>query len=205
MSKSPEMAQKILQARENDVVHLLLCDAIFQFQTWRSNHSHAHLEQPVGSHMMFQEELAAIRQQTWRARCDMCVAGHLRHPTSKEFLQKGTQILTTSRIMKEQLDRLRCKHDHTHTPVAGQVVVPEVGRVNLSQFTELYTRIFAQKVLRCMQCSERVGETVPAGEFALASSSNDPEPKRRKISEKRPPTEADLQIQKEQQIQKAVH
>ena len=86
MSKSPEMAQKILQARENDVVHLLLCDAIFQFQTWRSNHSHAHLEQPVGSHMMFQEELAAIRQQTWRARCDMCVAGHLRHPTSQEFL-----------------------------------------------------------------------------------------------------------------------
>ena len=85
MSKSHEMAQKILQARENDVVHLLLCDAIFQFQTRRSNYSHAHLEQPVGSHMMFQEELAAIRQQTWRARCDMCVAGHLRHPTSQEW------------------------------------------------------------------------------------------------------------------------
>ena len=52
MSKSPEMAQRILQARENDVVHLLLCDALFQFQTWRSKNSHAHLEQPVGSHMM---------------------------------------------------------------------------------------------------------------------------------------------------------
>ena len=44
MSKSPEMAQRILQARENDVVHLLLCDALFQFQTWRSKNSHAHLE-----------------------------------------------------------------------------------------------------------------------------------------------------------------
>ena len=204
MSKSPELAQRILQARENDVVHLLLCDALFQFQTWRSNNSHAHLEQPVGSHMMFQEELAAIRQQTWRARCDMCTAGRLRHPISHEFLQKGTQVLTTSYIMKEQLDRLRCQHDHVHVPVAGQVVLPEVGRVNLSQFTELYTRTFAQKVLRCMQCSERLDEPAPAGESALTSSSNDPEPKGQKISEKRPPTEADLRVQKEQQVQKII-
>ena len=54
------MALKIPQARQDDQVHLLLCDAVFQYQLWRSPQSHAHLEQPKGSQMLFQEELAAI-------------------------------------------------------------------------------------------------------------------------------------------------
>ena len=63
MSKTPELARKIMESRQDEQVHLLLCDAVFQFQMWRSPQSHAHLEQPDGSHMLYQEELAAILEQ----------------------------------------------------------------------------------------------------------------------------------------------
>lgn len=60
MSKSPELARKVLEAREDDQVHLLLCDALYQFQVWRNSECHFHLEQPQGSEMIAQEELASI-------------------------------------------------------------------------------------------------------------------------------------------------
>lgn len=72
MQKSPETAAKIIQDRRDDQIHLQLCDAIFEFQTLRHSSSHVHLEQPVGSEMLYQEEMERIMSQTWTARCDMC-------------------------------------------------------------------------------------------------------------------------------------
>ena len=196
--KNNETAAKIMQDRESERVHLLLCDAIFQFQTWRSSQSHAHLEQPVGSLMVFQEELHAVSQQTYRAQCDMCTAGQLKHPITHEYLKKATQILTTSRIMKEQLDRLHCQNQHEHTHIAGQVKLPGSGRVNLSQYTELYTRVFARKVVRCLQCSQQISESSHPSEAIFSSSTEaDPEPKRRKLTGKQEPSEAYVHLDME--------
>ena len=137
--KTQELANRIMTARQEDQVHLLLCDALFQFQTCRSHLCHAHLEQPVGSQMLYQEELAAVLDQSWIGRCDMCTAGRLRHPQTQNYLQKGTQILTTSEVMHRQVTNLRCTRDHVHDHVEGSCIAPQLGRINVSQYTELYT------------------------------------------------------------------
>ena len=124
MSKSPEAAQKVFTARAADQVHLLLCDALFQFQLWRSPQSHAHLEQPRGSQMIYQEELQVILDHAMIAQCDMCLAGQLKHPVSGKLIQKGTQIITTSRIMHRQIDVLRCTHNHEHDTVCDHFNTP---------------------------------------------------------------------------------
>ena len=79
-----------MQAREDDLVHLLLCSAIFELQTERGPSFHFHLEQPVGSDMLYEEPLQIILDHTLMiARCDMCVAGRLTHPESKKVHAKG--------------------------------------------------------------------------------------------------------------------
>ena len=192
MSKSPEMAQKVFEARAADQVHLLLCDALFQFQMWRSPQSHAHLEQPKGSQMIYQEELQAILDRALIAHCDMCRAGRLKHPVSGKLIQKGTQVITTSRIMHRQLNMLRCDHTHEHDTVAGSFRHPHLGRINVSQYTELYTRAFASRISRCLQCISQVRETsVPETEPAFvqqsSESSGTPIAKRQKILGKQMP------------------
>ena len=112
--KSPELAQRIIQDRQDDCVHLLLCDALFQFQQWRNPECHAHLEQPDGSQMVHQEELKAVLNQVFRAKCDMCVAGQLKNPFTGEHLRKSTQVLTTSKLMFDMLQHHRCTHNHQH-------------------------------------------------------------------------------------------
>ena len=192
MSKSPETAQRIFQAREDDRVHLLLCDAVFQFQMWRSPQCHVHLEQPQGSQMIYQEEMSAIVNHGWIAVCDMCRAGQLKHPISGKLLKKGTQIITTSQIMKQVSGALRCSRDHEHDSVEGSFHHPDFGRVNVSQYTELYTRVFARKVARCLQCIGQIRERHATDqEDALTSHEPDsfetPEPKRQKILGKQNP------------------
>ena len=192
MSKSPETAQRIFQAREDDRVHLLLCDALFQFQLWRSQQCHVHLEQPQGSQMIYQEEMSAIVNHGWRAVCDMCRAGQLKHPISGKLLKKGTQIITTSQIMKQVIESMRCSRDHEHDSVEGSFHHPDLGRMNVSQYTELYTRVFARKVARCLQCIGQIREKHASGqEDALTGHEPDsletPEPKRQKILGKQNP------------------
>ena len=80
---------------------------------------HFHLEQPIGSDMLFQEPLQMIIDNTFRVRCDLCTAGSLKHPTIDAYLQKGLQILTTSEIMSRGLQPFVCQKRHQHVPVAG--------------------------------------------------------------------------------------
>ena len=154
--KSQELAQKIMSERQDDQVHLMLCDALFGFQK-RHDTCHAHLEQPAGSQMLFQEELENIVAESWLARCDMCTAGKLKHPITGNPIQKGTQILTSSEIMHRFLEGLKCSRSHVHDHVEGSFKSSQ-GRQNVSAYTELYTRAFGQKVARCIQCSIRVKE-----------------------------------------------
>ena len=187
MHKSIQNAQKVIQAREDDRVHLLLCDALFQYQQWRN--CHAHLEQPVGSQMLHQDEMHRLVQTTLRARCDMCVAGQLRHPDTGKLLQKGTQILTTSKIMKDTIDKLRCDHSHPHDHVQGQYKNPQGQRANVSSYTELYTRVFAKRLcnamLLCQQSQEHVC-MLPEVACTLDETTEE-NSKRRRIGDKQPP------------------
>ena len=193
MCRSISSAQKVIQAREEDSIHLLLCDALFLFQQWRSPHCHAHLEQPEGSQMIHREELSTILATTDTARCDMCVAGQLRNPETGEFLKKGTQVLTTSAILSRALGQLRCTRDHIHCPVAGSYKDKSGKRQPLAQFTELYTRVFARKTIRMMQCSAQVCEPhfqnlankEELHEAHAAETTEDN--KRRRIGDKQPP------------------
>ena len=208
MSKTPELAQRILQDRREDLVHLLLCDALFQFQQWRHPECHAHLEQPDGSHMIYQSELKAVVEQTFRAKCDMCVAGQLRNPMTGELLRKRTQVLTTSRSMCDMLNYYRCPQEHKHGSIEGTIVTKQFGRLNLSQYTELYTRQFAQRLARCMLSgAQRSEKHDPPDDFVLTGTTPDlaePEFKRRRMDEKQPPSIAYQKLEKEQQIAKLV-
>eukprot|EP00435_Cladocopium_sp_Y103_P074360 s963_g48.t1 len=212
--RSTELAKKIIRDREQEQVHLLLCDALFEFQCMRSPDTHAHLEQPAGSQMLFQEELEAILETSFIGRCDMCTAGALKHPTTKIPMQKGTQIVTTSELMKHQIDALRCNKRHQHAQIAGSCNVPGTGRMLLSQYSELYTHVFADKVVRCLQCSASVAErNSPAVESNDAfvtrpadDASDEAElPKRRKLGTKQTPSQAYLdQIVLEQKLQQCL-
>ena len=209
MTKTPELANRIMKDRLEDIVHLLLCDALFQFQQWRHPECHAHLEQPDGSHMVYQSELQDVVEQTLRAKCDMCVAGQLRNPITGELLRKSTQVLTTSRLMHDMLEFLRCSRDHKHGLIEGSVVTKKFGRINLSQYTELYTRQFAHRLARCMLSSaHRCEHHYQTDDFALTGSSNTdlaaPEVKRRRLEEKQTPTLAYQRLERENQVAKLV-
>ena len=190
-SRSTETALKIMQAREDDLVHLLLCAAIFELQTHRGPSYHFHLEQPVGSDMLYEEPLRVILDNALLARCDMCVAGKLTHPESKRLMQKGTQIITTSPIVHRAVQQWRCQHDHEHDHVAGSYITTQGHREAVSKYSELYTYTFAKKILRAFDASKSVQEhrqtpiqwDVNAGEDIEAEA---PSHKRRRLEEKQP-------------------
>ena len=208
MNRNPKTAVRVMKARKEDLVHLLLCDAIFQFQRWRQ--CHAHLEQPVGSEMLLQAELQDILEQSLVARCDMCIAGQLSNPETGERIQKGTQIITSSPLMQSMLNKLRCDGSHSHHQIEGSIKVNNGPRVNLSQFTELYTRVFAHKVVRCMVCSRKVQEKPYTEDSVLTIRQNtdevDPETtsKRRKLCTKQPPTPAYRELEQQNQLKQIV-
>lgn len=181
--RSPELAKKVIDARQGEEVHLMLCAAIFEFQCWRR--AHTHLEQPAGSEMLYQADLQPLYANMLRSRCDQCVAGHLTHPETGEPIKKGMQILTTSKIMQSILDKLRCPGNHEHHQVAGSCRY-HGQRMNVSAFTELYTQQFASNIVRSLKASRKVNEQ-PAGCFENVLHSTEdsgPETKRRRLLEK---------------------
>jgi len=201
MNRNPETAKRVMKARIDDQVHLLLCDAVFQFQEWRQ--CHAHLEQPEGSQMLHQEELSGVLNQTLCSKCDMCVAGQLTNPETGERIRKRTQVLTTSQILFDTLRKLMCTRDHSHCEIAGSIRLVNGPRVNLSQFTELYTKTFATRVIRAMISSNQLPEK-PIEALSYVTDHVDqtetPEAKRRKLIHKQPPTPAYQELERTQQM-----
>lgn len=200
-NRSISTARKIMLAREDDEVHLLLCAAICDWQCNRGQDYHFHLEQPVGSEMLYEEPLQQIMSSTKVVRCDMCVAGNLLHPQSKKPLQKGAQILTTSEILARALEPLKCHHQHDHDQIARSYKGKGGKREAISKYTELYTATFANRVIRALCASQKVrekrlashSEIVMAGEEAEAEESS---AKRRRLAEKqnRPPAYAEPHV-----------
>ena len=186
-NRSPEMANRVMRARQEDESHLLLCEAVFTLQSDRGPDFHFHLEQPIGSEMLYQECLQTIVANTFMTRCDLCTAGNLKHPINKLALQKGTQILTTSQIMYQYLGSLRCQHEHEHTHVAGSFKDKNGVRLNVSRFTEVYTQFFGHRIARTFAASKKVTEqscvhvqTAFAGE--MEDEATEPVVKRRRLA-----------------------
>ena len=48
---------QLMRARREDEPHLLLCEAVFTLQSDRGPEFHFHLEQPIGSEMLYQDSL----------------------------------------------------------------------------------------------------------------------------------------------------
>eukprot|EP00435_Cladocopium_sp_Y103_P052434 s764_g16.t1 len=187
--RSVEMAQKVLSAQQDDRPHLLLCEAVFAWQCERGPQYHFHLEQPVGSDMLYQECMQTIVSNTYLTRCDFCTAGNLKHPVDQQAMQKGTQILTTSLIMHQYLGSLRCSYDHPHSHVAGSFTDSHGKKCNVSQYSELYTQTFGHRIARTFIASRQVSETSCVHvQTAFAEEVNDesvePAVKRRRLAMK---------------------
>jgi len=157
-SKSTAAAQKVMLAREGDEVHLQLCEAMFLHQHQMGPAFHFHLEQPVGSDMLYEAPMQSIVECLNRSRCDLCHAGNLKHPASGKYLQKGTQIFSSSLIMSRSLEQLRCPRNHEHDHVAGSFVQNNGQRCLTSEFTELYTKTFGRHLAKAMKASHMTNE-----------------------------------------------
>ena len=186
-NRSATMANQVMRARQEDEPHLLLCEAVFTLQSDRGPEFHFHLEQPIGSEMLYQDSLQTIVANTFLTRCDLCTAGNLKHPINHMALQKGTQVLTTSRIMHHYLSTLRCQHNHEHTHVAGSFKDHKGFRLNVSAFTELYTQVFGSRIARTFAASKNVSEESCVHNqtvFAEEVEDDEPEPavKRRRLA-----------------------
>ena len=188
--RSIAMAEQVMQARDDDQVHLQLCDALFQHQVSSGPAFHYHLEQPQGSHMVLQEPLQSIVNQSIRATCDMCTAGKLKNPETNHFLKKGTQIFTSSAIVARCLEQLTCNHQHQHSPVAGSFKGSDGHHHKVSEFSELYTQTFGIKMARAIQASKTSSETAKHvhQETILGVDDENPRPesemKRRRLNAK---------------------
>ena len=195
MMKSQILAQRILEDRKLENIHLRLCSALCGLQGWRGKTFHFHLEQPQGSELIYQHEMKPVLETTRRVLCDMCVAGTLRHPNSQELLRKRTQVWTSSALMAARLEQLQCPGTHSHGLIAGSCWPIRHGRQSLSRYTENYTSCFARHLSRIIQCSLRVQEThdhetsdeCHAIHAAVTAESDDaPAPKRRRLCAKSP-------------------
>ena len=90
-----------------------LCLVICRYQHRQCRH--AHWEQPKGSYMMRLPYIQEIYRYLISTMPDLCNAGNLRDPENQMPMQKGLQIMTSSKKMHETLHHLKCTRDHTHT------------------------------------------------------------------------------------------
>lgn len=96
-----------------------------------------------------------------------------------------------------------CTRDHSHCEIAGSLRLMNGTRVNLSQYTELYTKTFATHVTRAMQKSDQLPEMPFEASSYMSEqieSTEEPEHKRRKLLHKQPPTLAYQELEKNQQM-----
>eukprot|EP00435_Cladocopium_sp_Y103_P034646 s733_g9.t1 len=158
MFKSVALFDKVMAWQKREACHVELCSQLCEFQVKRSRHFH--LEQPNGSTMPQLNEFLPIRKQTDRASFDMCMFG-LKHPVSKKFLRKSSQVFTTDLQMVSKLQVAKCDHLHEYQAIEGSVSVNGC-RMPLTQFCASYCSGFVQKITRWM--IQHVDETAFVGD-----------------------------------------
>lgn len=139
------MFDKIHQLREKGRHHLKLCNDMYLHQVGQNRHFH--LEQPFSSEMMAQHKFMDTKLGTLPATFDMCHVGGLQFPQHDSFLQKRTEVCTTSRHLLELLNYEFCKKNHVHVPIKGKPKI-KGNWVQISSYGRAYTAGFARKVAR---------------------------------------------------------
>ena len=147
MGRSNSTASKILQGRNQQRVHLKLCNDLYWHQMEVGGHFH--LEQPQGSEAIYQPEMKDIYEGTLCTTFDMCEVGRLLAPWSilkfkgNNFLRKRTNVFTSSKIFHQAFDSRLCPGNHQHTQIAGKVY--HLGRwISLSEYAARYSSGFGK-------------------------------------------------------------
>ena len=155
MGRSISTANKILDGREKQRVHLKLCNEVFLHQMEVCGHFH--LEQPQGSEAIDQPEMKDIKEGTLCTVFDMCEVGKLLAPkiqrktSGNNFLRKRTTVFTSSRLFHKAFDHRLCVGNHSHVPIAGKVF--HLGRwISLSEYAARYSSGFGRNVARYVAC-----------------------------------------------------
>ena len=146
MFKSVTLFDRICSWQQQELKHVDLCAALCSFQKQRNREFH--LEQPNGSTMPQLRQFQPIHSMTYRASFDMCMFG-LRHPQSKRFLRKSSQLFSTNWNFVQQLSKAKCDHKHMHQPIEGSVSTNGL-RIPLTRFCATYCSGFAKKVAEWM-------------------------------------------------------
>ena len=155
MGRGNSTANKILVGRDQQRVHLRLCNDVYWFQM--GNGGHFHLEQPQGSEAIYQPEMKDVLFGTLCTTFDMCEVGKLLAPHvmkrtyGNNFQRKRTNVYTSSRIFHEAFDHRMCPGHHQHVPIAGKI--RHLGRwISLSEYAARYTTGFGRNVARYVAC-----------------------------------------------------
>ena len=97
--------------------------------------------------MIQQPELQDVRMGTLPMTFDMCQVGQLQLPKTTEFLQKRTQVHTTSRRLFETFHHMYCQGKHGHRQIKGKF--QQDGRwMPISAYAQAYTAQFARRVMQ---------------------------------------------------------
>ena len=145
MGRSQSTANKTLAGRDEQRVHLKLCNDVYWFQM--DNGWHFHMEQPQGSEVIYQPEVRDIYYGTLCTTFDMCEVGKLLAPhvmrrvLGNNYLRKRTHVYTSSKTFHEAFDHRLCPGHHKHVPIAGKIY--HLGRwISLSEYAARYTSGF---------------------------------------------------------------
>ena len=181
-SKSPELQNKIMNQRWENLWQLALAVVLFRFQ--KAHGRHFHLEQPLGSDMLQVPCVQAIvRELSWCC-FDMCRLGNLKDPRTSEPIRKRLIVCTSSAALHRFLHGKMCNQDHVHRHIAGTIMTKQ-GSIPTSKFTEKYPEKFARQVIRTLLL-EKSWET-PL--FATEDESPEHPTKRRRLGVKASPAE----------------
>ena len=116
--------------------------------------------------------------ELFASRFDMRVVGNLQDPVTLKFLRKRMRVMTTQYQMWNMLNDRFCRNEHQHQPIQGTTIA-EGNRVNVSTFTEWYTRKFARQIARVMAQDSRGPCKWPIHALKIGRN-EDPEPPARK-------------------------
>ena len=90
------------------------------------------------------DQFQPICEMTKKAKFDMCMFG-LKHPISKRFLRKSSQVFSTNGKLIDQLCALKCDDRHLDQQIEGSVAIGG-ERMSLTRFCATYCSGFANKL-----------------------------------------------------------
>lgn len=145
--KSVDLNNAISQEQTRQLIHVKLCSQLCDLQV--RHHRHFHLEQPLGSRMIFLPEFQPIFKQTFQAKFDMCALG-LKIPKTSRFLKKRSQVFSTHEGLVIQLNKCQCPNNHEHQHIEGTVFVDQ-QRMPLTRFCATYCSGFVKFALKALR------------------------------------------------------